>query len=149
ATQVNATKPLPEYPRPQMVRNNPIAIGWQNLNGLWDYALSSKTENKPSGFQGKILVPYAIESALSGVGKTVGKDSVLWYRTKFAITNSVKNKKILLHFGAVDWETEVYLNGKKIRMHQGGYDPFSFDITSALSKGKDQELELRVWDPTD
>lgn len=102
----------------------------------------------PASYQGKILVPFAVESALSGVGKTVGKDSLLWYKSSFTIPSSMKGKNILLHFGAVDWQTEVYVNGKKIGMHEGGYDPFSFDITSAVKKGN-QQLEVRVWDPTD
>ena len=143
AEKVNSANPLPEYPRPQMIREN-----WKNLNGLWEYALQPKNENKPISFQGKILVPFAVESALSGVAKTVGKDSVLWYKTRFTLPASMNGKNILLHFGAVDWETEVYLNGKKLGTHQGGYDPFSFDISSALKKGV-QELEVKVWDPTD
>jgi hypothetical protein len=143
AEKINAQNPLPEYPRPQMVRGN-----WKNLNGLWDYALKVKDDPRPTSYQGKILVPFAIESALSGVGKTVGKDSVLWYRTNFTLP-SKKGGTFLLHFGAVDWETDVFINGKKVGMHQGGYDPFSFDITSYVTKNKQQQLDIRVWDPTD
>ena len=143
AEKVNSASPLSEYPRPQMVRGN-----WKNLNGLWDYLITPKQEAAPNTYAGKILVPFAVESALSGVGKTVGKDSLLWYRTAFTIPSSMKGKNILLHFGAVDWQTEVYVNGQKIGMHEGGYDPFSFDITSAVKKGN-QQLEVRVWDPTD
>ncbi|MBD0287479.1 MAG: beta-galactosidase, partial [Flavisolibacter sp.] len=139
AEKVSPANPLPDYPRPQMVRGN-----WKNLNGLWEYALLPKAENKPATFQGKILVPFAVESALSGVGKTVGKDSILWYRTSFALPSSMKGKNVLLHFGAVDWETEVYVNGQKVGTHRGGYDPFSFDITSALKGGSNQQLEVRV-----
>ncbi len=142
AEHVKPNAPLQEYPRPQMVRNN-----WKNLNGLWDYAIIAKTETKPAAFAGKILVPFAVEAALSGVGKTVGKDSLLWYKTSFAVPASMKGQNVLLHFGAVDWETEVYVNGQKVGTHRGGYDPFSFDITSALKKGN-QQLEVRVWDPT-
>jgi beta-galactosidase/beta-glucuronidase len=144
AEKVNPVNPLPEYPRPQMVRAN-----WKNLNGLWDFALLPKTADKPAIFQGKILVPFAVESALSGVGKKVGKDSILWYRTSFAIPSSMKGKNVLLHFGAVDWETEVYVNGQKVGTHRGGYDPFSFDITLALKGNSNQLLEVRIWDPTD
>ncbi len=143
AEKVNPASPLAEYPRPQMVR-----ASWKNLNGLWDYSIRPKTEAMPGSYEGKILVPFAVESALSGVGKTVGKDSILWYNTSFTVPAAMKGKNILLHFGAVDWQTEVYVNGKKIGTHEGGYDPFSFDISSAIKKGN-QQLEVRVWDPTD
>jgi beta-galactosidase/beta-glucuronidase len=143
-SSVSTTLPLPEYPRPQMVRGN-----WKNLNGQWEYAVLPKESAKPSAYQGSILVPFAIESALSGVKKTVGKDSVLWYKETFSLPASMKGKTILLHFGAVDWEAELYVNGKKIGMHQGGYDPFSFDIANAINQKKDQQIELRVWDPSD
>jgi beta-galactosidase/beta-glucuronidase len=126
AKDVVAENPLPEYPRPQMIRSL-----WQNLNGLWNYKITAQNEEAiPTIFDGKILVPFAIESALSGVAKTVGKDSVLWYNTQLSLRKNFKNKKVLLHFGAVDWQCDVFLNGKKIGSHQGGYDPFSFDVTS-------------------
>ncbi len=144
AEKVNPLSPLPEYPRPQMVRNK-----WKNLNGLWDYSITPLSAEKPVSYQGKILVPYAIESALSGVKKLVGKDSLLWYRTSFALPSTMKGKNILLHFGAVDWESEVYINGVKAGIHQGGYDPFTFNITPYLNKGNQQQIELRVWDPCD
>lgn len=142
--EVNPENTLPEYPRPQLVREK-----WMNLNGLWDYAIKSKDENKPSSYGGKILVPFAVESALSGVGRTVGKDSVLWYYKTFILRPEMQKKRLLLHFGGVDWETEVYVNGKRVGIHQGGNDPFTFDITSYLKKGRSQELSVRVWDPTD
>jgi beta-galactosidase/beta-glucuronidase len=131
---------LPEYPRPQLVRGN-----WKNLNGLWDYAIRPKNENKPATWDGKILVPFAVESALSGVGKMVGKDNELWYNTTVALPTG---KKLLLHFGASDWRTTVYVNGKEAGSHEGGFDPFTLDITSLLKKGK-QDITVRVWDPTD
>ena len=144
AGKVDPGKTLPEYPRPQLVRNQ-----WTNLNGLWQYAvLPKKQESIPDVAQGSILVPFAIESALSGVGKTVGKDSVLWYKRTITVPN-IKNKNLLLHFGAVDWLCTVYLNGKEVGTHQGGYDPFSIDITNALKTGSKQELAVRVWDPSD
>ena len=143
SANVNPLNPLPEYPRPQMVRDN-----WKSLNGLWDYSITTSAEPMPKSFQGKILVPFAVESALSGVGKNVGPDNILWYRTKFTLPSIFRKKSILLHFEAVDWSAEVYLNGTKIGTHQGGYDPFTFDITQ-LIKGSEQLLELKVSDPVD
>jgi len=93
SSDVNPLNPLPEYPRPQMVRND-----WKNLNGLWEYAITASGAAKPSAFDGKILVPFAIESALSGVGKNVGPDNILWYRTRFTIPSNFRKKNILLHF---------------------------------------------------
>ncbi|MBW8684812.1 glycoside hydrolase family 2 protein [Chitinophaga rhizophila] len=145
AEKVDPKAPLPEYPRPLLVRNN----NWQNLNGLWSYAITGKSQSQPSAYEGSILVPFAVESALSGVGRTVGKDSLLWYKTAVTIPAAMKNKDILLHFGAVDWQTEVFVNGKSAGKHEGGYDPFSFNITPLLKKGGKQEITVRVWDPTD
>lgn len=146
AEKVNPVKPLPDYPRPHMVREN-----WQNLNGLWDYAIQPKAQEAtmPKAFGRKILVPFAVESSLSGVGKTVGKDSVLWYQKTISIPAKLRKQNVLLHFGAVDWLTEIFVNGKSVGTHQGGYDPFSFDITSSLKSGSQQEIAVRVWDPTD
>ncbi len=145
AEKVDPANVLPEYPRPQMKRG-----GWTNLNGLWQYASLPKeqAENMPAAFQGEILVPFAIESALSGVGKWVGKDSLLWYKRTFAVSANRNGKKTLLHFGAVDWRADVYVNGTLVGAHEGGFDPFSFDITSALNKGVNQQLAVKVWDPT-
>lgn len=145
ASKVDPAQPLPEYPRPQMVREK-----WQNLNGLWNYSIQTiDNQDKPQQYEGKILVPFAVESALSGVGKTVGKDSVIWYNRTFSLPSNFKNNNVLMHFGAVDWRSEVYINGKLAGSHEGGYDPFYFDITELLKSGKNQEVTIRVWDPTD
>lgn len=144
AEQLNTEKVLAEYPRPQFVRSS-----WKNLNGLWNYALTPRDATAPAAWQGKILVPFAIESSLSGVGKTVGKDQLLWYRQSFELPADAKGRKTLLHFGAVDWQADVYVNGQLAGSHRGGFDPFSFDITPHLKKGKKQELTVKVWDPTD
>src|SRR4051812_26097973 len=132
-----------EYPRPQLVRKE-----WQNFNGLWDYAITEKGAAKPDMWDGKILVPFCIESALSGVGKTVSKDQNLWYRRTVLVPPSWKGQRLLLHFQAVDFEATVFVNGKELGTHRGMSDPFSFDVTDALKDGR-SELVVRVWDPTD
>lgn len=141
--QVNPDNVLPEYPRPIMERTE-----WKNLNGLWDYAIIEKGKYTPSVFDGKILVPFAVESSLSGVGKTVGAEKELVYRRSFDVPSSWKGKRVLLHFGAVDWKTDVWVNDVKVGSHTGGFTPFSFDITEAL-QGKNNTLMVKVWDPTD
>ncbi|TWF35861.1 glycosyl hydrolase family 2 [Chitinophaga polysaccharea] len=140
--QVSTAATLPEYPRPQLVRGN-----WKNLNGLWNYAIQPKGKEKPAAWDGKILVPFAVESALSGVGRNVGKDNELWYNTSLTLPGTMQGKKILLHFGASDWRTTVYVNGQEAGQHEGGFDPFTLDITSLVKKGK-QDIVVRVWDPT-
>ena len=142
AEQVDPANVLPEYPRPQLVRAD-----WQNLNGLWDYAITEK-DAKPEAYEGKILVPFAVESALSGVGRPVTEKDALWYSREFRVPRQWKGKRVMLNFGAVDWHAQVYVDGQLVGEHKGGYDPFSFDVTDYLAKGKTHNLTVRVYDQT-
>jgi beta-galactosidase/beta-glucuronidase len=142
-----------EYPRPQMVRDQ-----WKNLNGLWDYAITSRNQSAQSNpvpeilekpeFEGQILVPFGVESALSGVKRPLQPDEWLWYRRTFILPEDWTGQRILLHFGAVDWECTVWVNGQEIGNHRGGYVPFRFDITDHI-QASENEILVRVWDPSD
>ena len=144
AEQVNPQNVLPEYPRPLLERGQ-----WVNLNGLWEYAITPLAAAEPATFDGQILVPFAIESSLSGVMKVVGEQNVLWYKREFVIPANWKDKNIVLNFGAVDWKADVYINDIIIGSHKGGYTPFSFNITPYLAGKTKHKLVVRVWDPTD
>ena len=121
---------------------------WKNLNGLWQYAIVDKGARTPQAFDGEILVPFAVESSLSGVQKRIDDTKELVYQRTFEVPSAWKGKQVLLHFGAVDWKADVWVNDVKVGSHTGGYAPFSFDITPALN-AKSNKLVVRVWDPTD
>lgn len=142
AADVNPANPLPEYPRPQLQRK-----GWTNLNGLWDYAVVASNAPQPSAWDGKILVPFPIESSLSGVARMLKPEQTLWYRRVFTAPNLDGGKRLLLHFEAVDWEATVFVNGTRLGAHRGGFDAFSFDITDAIRPGEN-EIVVAVQDAT-
>ncbi len=143
AADINPSNPWPEYPRPYMERDH-----WRNLNGLWDYAIT-RADSIPGKWDGKILVPYPVESALSGVKRMVDVEKLLWYRRKFKVPSSWKDKRVMLNFEASDWRTSIWIDGKEAGVHQGGYDPFTFDITEYAAPGRSHELMVSVWDPTE
>jgi Glycosyl hydrolases family 2, sugar binding domain/Glycosyl hydrolases family 2, TIM barrel domain/Glycosyl hydrolases family 2 len=132
------------YPRPQMVRS-----AWTNLNGDWDYAITDSGAPRPTHWAGKILVPFPVQSQLSGVERAVTDSQRLWYHRTFTAPSLPRGHRLLLHFGAVDWDATVWVNGRKVGEHRGGYDPFTFDVTDALNRTGAQQLTVSVWDPTD
>ncbi|MBN2354528.1 hypothetical protein JXO59_00360, partial [candidate division KSB1 bacterium] len=141
--QVSPDNARPEYPRPMMQREQ-----WLNLNGLWQYAVRPLDQAQPENFDGEILAPFPLESALSGVAKRFDETQQLWYQRSFTLPDDWEEGRVLLHFEAVDWQARVYLNNQALGVHRGGYDPFTFDITDYLQPGA-QRLVVAVWDPTD
>lgn len=141
--KVDRRLPLAEYPRPQFERKD-----WICLNGEYDYAVTGDTADAPKKYDGKILVPFSVESELSGVGKALLPEQRLWYRRKFTVGKEFSGKEALLHFGAVDWQCSVWVNGMLVGEHTGGYNPFTFNITDAITEGEN-ELVVKVFDPTD
>ena len=139
---LNRACPLPEYPRPQMIRES-----YLNLNGVWKYAIT-KEEGAPAGYQGEIVVPFSPETELSEVEKTVMPDEILWYKRTLTLPAGFNKGRVLLNFGAVDQLCEVFVNGSSVGEHIGGYTSFSFDITNALKKGEN-ELIVKVKDESD
>ena len=139
--QVDTNNPLPEYPRPNMVRDS-----FLSLNGEWDYCINQ--QEKVAEYDGTIIVPFSPETALSGVQKIVMPEDYLHYRKVFRLPDGFKKDRVLLHFGAVDQECSVYLNGQLLGEHVGGYLSFSFDITDVLTDGENV-LTLCVRDMTE
>ena len=149
--QLTADSVWQEYPRPSMQRKD-----WMNLNGIWQYYKRSSIkydyEKSTSLFSKAILVPFPVESALSGImdkNYSANRKATHMYRRTFTLPEDFKGKNVLLHFGAVDWRCYVYVNGELAGTHDGGSVPFFFDITSLLKEGAEQELQVAVWDPTD
>jgi hypothetical protein len=140
--QVDPQNPWPEYPRPQMVRSD-----WLNLNGIWQFQPGNAGDPVPAGtLSSEILVPFPMESAISGVKQ---HHDYSWYRRTFTVPAAWSGQRILLHFGAIDWEAEVFINGTSLGIHQGGGNPFSYDITAQVAGSGPHILVVRVYDPTD
>jgi hypothetical protein len=143
--EITATSTVwPEYPRPQMVRER-----WLNLNGTWEYAVRAKALAAPAAYEATILVPFPPQSRLSRVEKSVDPHDRIWYRRTFTIPPAWSGQRLLLHFGAVDWECQVMLNGVVVGSHRGGYDAFTCDISSAIRASGEQELVVSAWNPVE
>ena len=143
AKEVTPDNVWQEYPRPQFERST-----WKNLNGMWDYVILKPNQPKPKSYEGKILVPFSFESALSGVGRSITPEDKMWYRKKFIIPSEWNGKRILLNFEAVDHDTNVWVNDIFVGSHKGGFDRFSFDITTFLNVRGNQTIEVSVKDGT-
>lgn len=130
------------YPRPQMQRRQ-----WQNLNGEWDYAITPPSSGQPQRMDGKILVPFPVEAKLSGVARSLSAEQRLWYRRSFTVPQDWSGQRVMLNFGAVDYEAQVWVNGAMVGGHRGGFDTFGFDITDQLKPGEN-EVVVQVADPT-
>src|SRR5947207_1498777 len=145
--------PKPEHPRPDAVRTH-----WANLNGRWEFRFDARDEGlrdgweKPGapGFDRTIVVPFPWESELSGIHQAKGAPKIGWYRRRFTVPKEFPtNHRIWLRFGAVDWRADVWVNGRKVGAHEGGYTPFEWEITDGLRRGDENILVVRAFDPTD
>ncbi|UYP44821.1 Beta-galactosidase [Candidatus Lokiarchaeum ossiferum] len=144
ADSITETNVWQEYPRPQMQRSE-----WLNLNGLWDFRIETEPSSILTRYDHQILVPFCPESALSGVQQPILPNNKIWYRRSFRIPELWEHKDVILHFGAVDWKTTVYVNGKNVGQHKGGYNPFSFNISDYIMRDQENELVVEVWDPSE
>src|SRR5260370_20356008 len=143
AATVDPNSAWPEYPRPQLVRSQ-----WMNLNGLWNYTIDNDQTTQPTHWNGQILVPFPLESSLSGVAQALQPTQALWYERQFTLSPPGNGAHVLLHFEAVDYIAVIIVNGKVVGEHPGGYDPFTFDITNALLGSGTQDLIVKVIDTT-
>ncbi len=142
--QVPVDNPLPEYPRPQLTRTD-----WLNLNGIWDFAVTGRGDGQPAALPERIRVPFPVESALSGIKRKVTQNDKLWYKRAFTVPSNWNGRRVQLHFGASDWQTTVWVNGRQAgAVHSGGYDAFSYDITPLLVSGANTVV-VSVYDPTE